>query len=138
MVTNLCLVDQPLSMNCILVGAERSRLSFRRTKWLLQLCHSRIQMWSHLGLGLGVSRAPQTRWVQAPGEQKTDSCHSWKYILLESPFLKQPLLFLRYFFHHSRLPPQRWVQGRVRLAGMRTSSLWWVSVLGRACFCQQR
>lgn len=46
-----------------------------------------------------------------------------KYSLLESSFLKQPLLFLRYFFHHGRLPPQRWVQGRVRPVGMKTSSL---------------
>lgn len=68
-VTNLCLVDQPLSMNCILVGAEQNRTGFlsKEESGSFNRATAGIQMWSHLGLGLGVSRAPQTASLDQVG-----------------------------------------------------------------------
>lgn len=86
-----------------------------------------IQMWSHLGLGLGTSRGPQAASLYQVGSSTWGAESRFLPILEIDPsgifFHKAATAVLRYFFHHGRLPPQRWVQGRVRLAGMRTSSL---------------
>lgn len=111
---------------CESVDAEQSRLPSQRRKCLLQPCHSRDSdvepSWTRLGHLQG-----STGCIFIPGG------FTWRAESRLLPFLEIDLsgmffhkvatAVLRYFFHHGRLPPQRWVQGRVRLAGMRLSSL---------------